>query len=94
MPYGKSIPIKNAGRVMEQFVQIVVPRGTQQAASSFMGGNAGALAGNKFEFTYINLILSYPNMEECVNWELGRAQGHLKGVGNNYKIQGTPREPE
>merc|ERR1711974_174573 len=41
MPYGKPMNIKNAGRVMEQFVQIVVPRGSQQASSGFMGVNAG-----------------------------------------------------
>ena len=41
MPYGNSIPIKNAGRVMEKFVKIVVPRGTQ---STYMT-SGGALAG-------------------------------------------------
>merc|ERR1711974_118967 len=40
MPYGNSIPIKNAGRVMEQFVKIVVPRGSQ-AASSGISSRAG-----------------------------------------------------
>ena len=40
MPYGTNqIPIKNAGRVMEQFVKIVVPKGTQA------NSNGGCMAG-------------------------------------------------
>jgi len=43
MPYGNSIPLKNAGRVMEQFVKIVVPRGTQSPNAAFGGALAGKM---------------------------------------------------
>ena len=29
MPFGAEIPMKHAGRYMEQFVKVVVPKGTQ-----------------------------------------------------------------
>ena len=29
MPYGAEIPMKHAGRYMEQFVKVVVPKGSQ-----------------------------------------------------------------
>ena len=59
MPYGNSIPIKNAGRVMEQFVKIVVPRGTQ---STYMT-NGGALAG-KFCAMFILVKLNKNKSED------------------------------
>ena len=40
MPFGKPIPLKDAGRVMEQIVQIVVPRGSQGPSSYRAGVDA------------------------------------------------------
>ena len=37
MPYGAEIPIKHAGRYMEQFVKVVVPKGSQGAYQNSMG---------------------------------------------------------
>jgi hypothetical protein len=50
MPYGTEIPMKNAGRYMEQFVKVVVPKGSQgtyqnSMAMAGIGGynNGGAI---------------------------------------------------
>ena len=40
MPFGAEIPMKHAGRYMEQFVKVVVPKGTQGNTN-----NAMAMAG-------------------------------------------------
>ena len=40
MPFGSEIPMKHAGRYMEQFVKVVVPKGTQGNSN-----NALAMAG-------------------------------------------------
>jgi len=40
MPFGSEIPMKNAGRMMEQFVKVVVPKGSQGN-----NNNAMAMAG-------------------------------------------------
>ena len=50
MPYGTEIPMKHAGRYMEQFVRVVVPKGSQGTSQNRMamagiGGynNGGAM---------------------------------------------------
>lgn len=45
MPYGSNIPIKHAGRYMEQFVQVVVPKGSQGATRNGMAGIGGSNNG-------------------------------------------------
>lgn len=40
MPFGSEIPMKHAGRCMEQFVKVVVPKGSQGN-----NNNAMAMAG-------------------------------------------------
>jgi len=36
MPFGSEIPMKHAGRYMEQFVKVVVPKGSQGASQNSM----------------------------------------------------------
>jgi len=45
MPYGSNIPMKHAGRYMEQFVQVVVPKGSQGATRNGMAGIGGYNGG-------------------------------------------------
>ena len=37
MPYGAEVTMKNAGRYMEQFVKVVVPKGSQGSYQNNMG---------------------------------------------------------
>ena len=51
MPYGSNIPIKHAGRYMEQFVQVVVPKGSQGASRNGMAGIGGYNGGAMWKST-------------------------------------------
>jgi len=52
MPFGAEIPMKHAGRYMEQFVKVVVPKGSQgnnynnMAMAGIGGCNNGGTAWN------------------------------------------------